>query len=172
MNMHSKLLKRLVLVAFGMFGFAFAMVPLYDVFCEVTGLNGKPSLERAELAQKSGSTRQVEIGFMTSAPANSPFEVLATEKRITVTLGEMNKVSFDARNLASEHKVMQSIPSVSPGLAAQHLHKIECFCFQQQPLDAGQEQQLTLHFYIDDELPHEIEELTLSYSIFDISDKL
>lgn len=172
MKTHSKLLKRLVLLSFGMFLFAFALVPLYDVFCEVTGLNGKPSLEKATLNQKVVSKRQVDIGFITSAPANSPFEVLATKKRLTVTLGEMNKVSFDAKNLTSEHRVMQSIPSVSPGLAAQHLHKIECFCFQQQNLDAGQEEQLTLHFYIDDKLPNDIEELTLSYSIFDISDKL
>lgn len=172
MSIHNKLLKMLLLASVGMFLFAFALVPLYDVFCEVTGLNGKPSMEKAAVSQVVSKTRQVDIGFITHMPASSPFKVLATQPRLTVKLGEMNKVVFNAKNLTDAHRVMQAVPSVSPGLAAQHLHKIECFCFQQQALDGGQEEQLTLHFYIDDEIPVEIEELTLSYSIFDISDTL
>ncbi|CAH9058730.1 Cytochrome c oxidase assembly protein CtaG [Pseudoalteromonas holothuriae] len=167
---HSSLLKKLTLVVIGMFAFAFALVPLYDVFCDVTGLNGKPSLEVATESNKVLTSRTVDVSFTTHSQSNAPFEVNSRQYSVNVSPGEMVEVKFSAKNLSSEARVMQAVPSVSPGKAAKYLHKMACFCFDQQPFSANQEVEFTLVFYVDTELPEEIEELTLSYTVFDISE--
>jgi len=172
MSQHRPLLKRLLIISSLMFGFAFALVPLYDVFCQVTGLNGKPSMQQAKTSESINIMQQVDVDFITHAQAGAPFKVIAKNQRMTVNTGEMNKVTFKASNLSDKDLVMQAVPSVSPGLSAQYLHKVECFCFQQQPIKAGESVDMTLLFYVDEELPTEIEEMTLSYALFDISDKL
>ena len=152
-----------------MFAFAFAMVPLYDVFCDVTGLNGKPSLEKASASESINTQRQVDVSFTTHAQSGAPFKVQSEQYSVAVQPGAMREVKFSAKNTSNEDKVMQAIPSVSPGKAAKYLHKIACFCFDQQPMKAGEEMEFTLLFYVDTELPDDVEELTLSYTVFDIS---
>ncbi len=169
---HAPLLKRLVIICLAMFAFAFALVPLYDVFCDVTGLNGKPSLERAQLSEKVDSQRTVDVSFTTHAQSGAPFTVISEETQVSVQPGAMREVRFRAKNLTQQDKVMQAVPSVSPGRAAKYLHKLACFCFDQQAFSAGQEQEFTLMFYVDPALPPEIEELTLSYTVFDIGEQL
>ncbi len=169
MNSNGRLIKRLLFICVAMFGFAFALVPLYDVFCDITGLNGKPSLEQAKVSDTIDESRAVDVGFITHIQAKAPFKVSADQAIISVQPGAMNKVVFKAKNISGEDRVMQAVPSVAPGLAAKYMHKIECFCFNQQPLKAGEEADLALLFYIDTALPYEIEELTLSYTVFDIS---
>ncbi|WP_022939792.1 cytochrome c oxidase assembly protein [Psychromonas hadalis] len=172
MNQHRPLLKRLVISSVFMFAFAFALVPLYDVFCQVTGLNGKPSMEKAPISDSINTTQQVDVNFLTHAKEGSPFKVNTKNQRLTVNIGEMNKVSFIASNLSNQDRVFQAIPSVSPGVAAQYLHKVQCFCFEQQALKANENIEMTLLFYIDEALPIEIEEMTLSYTLFDITDNI
>lgn len=172
MKPHKPLLKRLIFISIGMFGFAFALVPLYDVFCDVTGLNGKPSMQEAKVSESSNILQQVDVGFITHAQGDAPFTVTAKDKRVTVNTGEMNKVSFEAFNQSDQARVLQAVPSVSPGLAAQYLHKVECFCFQQQPIKAGETVEMTLLFYVDEAMPTSIEEMTLSYTVFDITDTI
>ena len=169
---HAPLLKRLVLICIGMFAFAFALVPLYDVFCDVTGLNGKPSLEQAEQSTQIIQNREVGVSFTTHAQRGAPFEVKSKEYSVVVKPGAMREVMFSAKNNSNLDKVMQAVPSVSPGKAAKYLHKIACFCFDQQPLKAGEELEFKLLFYVDTALPSDIEELTLSYTVFDISEQL
>ncbi|MBE3671730.1 MULTISPECIES: cytochrome c oxidase assembly protein [Pseudoalteromonas] len=169
---HAPLLKRLVLICIGMFAFAFALVPLYDVFCDVTGLNGKPSLEQAEQSTQIVQNREVGVSFTTHAQSGAPFEVKSKEYSVVVKPGAMREVMFSAKNNSNLDKVMQAVPSVSPGKAAKYLHKIACFCFVQQPLKAGEELEFKLLFYVDTALPSDIEELTLSYTVFDISEQL
>lgn len=172
MSQHRPLLKRLIIISSLMFVFAFALVPLYDVFCQVTGLNGKPSMKQAKTSESVNTMQQVDVGFITHAQAGAPFKVTSENQRMTVNTGEMNKITFKASNLSDQDLVMQAVPSVSPGLAAQYLHKVECFCFQQQPIKAMESVDMTLLFYVDEELPIEIEEMTLSYALFDISEKI
>jgi len=169
---HAPLLKRLVLICIGMFVFAFALVPLYDVFCDVTGLNGKPSLEQAEQSTQIIQSREVGVSFTTHAQSGAPFEVKSKEYSVVVKPGAMREVMFSAKNNSNLDKVMQAVPSVSPGKAAKYLHKIACFCFDQQSLKAGEELEFKLLFYVDTALPSDIEELTLSYTVFDISEQL
>lgn len=172
MSHHKPLLKRLIIISSLMFVFAFALVPLYDIFCDVTGLNGKPSMLQAQASESVNVTQQVDVGFITHSQDGAPFKVSSETKTIKVNTGEMNKVTFNAQNLSDKDRVLQAVPSVSPGLAAQYLHKVECFCFQQQPIKAGENVDMTLLFYVDEELPAEIEEMTLSYTLFDISDDI
>lgn len=166
---HTPLLKRLILVCIGMFAFAFALVPLYDVFCEVTGLNGKPSMEQATLSTQINEMRNIDVSFTTHAQGGAPFLVKSDEYSVLVKPGAMREVVFKAKNTSNEDRVMQAVPSVSPGRAAKYLHKIACFCFDQQPFKAGEEIEFKLLFYVDTALPADVEELTLSYTAFDIT---
>lgn len=169
MSQHSKLFNRLMLASAGMFAFAFALVPLYDVFCDLTGLNGKPSLEQAKISDVVDGNRGVDVGFLTHMQNGAPFKVTADQALVTVKPGEMHEVVFSAHNLSNEIRTMQAVPSISPGLAAQYMHKIECFCFTQQIFQAGESIDLTLFFYIDTAITADIKELTLSYAVFDIT---
>ncbi|WP_105199981.1 cytochrome c oxidase assembly protein [Pseudoalteromonas sp. T1lg10] len=168
---HMPLLRKLLLGTLAMFAFAFALVPLYDVFCDVTGLNGKPSMEQAQQSERVDNSREVTVSFTTHAQSGAPFKVSAKQQSVVVKPGEMNLVTFAAVNTSDQARVMQAIPSVSPGLAAKYLHKLACFCFDQQTLQANEQQEYQLRFYVDPALPPEYEELTLSYTLFDISAK-
>lgn len=167
-----KLLKKLILTSLLMFAFAFALVPLYDVFCDITGLNGKPEMQQAALSNKVDSSRTVTVTFITHAQSGAPFKVSAKQYSLDVSPGEMERVEFVANNLANTDKVMQAIPSVAPGRAAKYLHKVSCFCFNQQPLKAKGGADLPLLFYLDETLPSDIQEVTLSYTIYDITDSV
>ena len=155
-------------LAFGMLGFAYALVPLYEVFCEITGLNGRSTTtvtaEPTQIIQVSD--REVTIQFLAQVNRGMPWEFRPMDSQLEVQLGEVNFTSYYARNFASQAVTGQAVPSVSPGYAAQYLHKIECFCFTEQYLAAGEEQQMGVRFYIDEELPEEVKTLTLSYSLF------
>ncbi|MCF2859633.1 cytochrome c oxidase assembly protein [Pseudoalteromonas sp. SMS1] len=167
--MHTPLLKKLVLAVLGMFAFAFALVPLYDVFCDITGLNGKMDLVVAEQSSEIDKSRKVDVSFTTHAKSSAPFSVKAQQYSVTVQPGKLSEVEFVAQNLSDKARVMQAIPSVSPGQAAKYLHKLACFCFDQQSLDAHQTMKFTLRFYVDTELPADVQELTLSYTLYDIT---
>jgi cytochrome c oxidase assembly protein subunit 11 len=168
---HSKTVKKLALVVVAMFGFGFALVPLYDVFCDITGLNGKTN-ETAATYNASGidESRTVTVQFITRNAKGIPWQFSPVINSIDVHPGEMKFVKFYAKNEAQHNIVGQAVPSVSPGLAANYFNKIECFCFTNQPLKAGEEIEMGLQFYVDQDLPSEINTLTLSYTLYDISE--
>lgn len=169
---HSKVIKKLVLVVFAMFGFGFALVPLYDVFCDITGLNGKTNTTAAVYNDDGIDTsRTVTVQFITRNAKAVPWQFEPVINEIEVHPGEMKFVNFYAKNESTREIVGQAVPSVSPGLAAGYFQKIECFCFTQQPLKAGEEVEMGLQFYVDRDLPSDITTLTLSYTLYDISDK-
>ncbi|ALO33453.1 cysteine synthase [Colwellia sp. MT41] len=171
-NNNSKTVKKLLLVVLAMFGFGFALVPLYDVFCDITGLNGKTNKTAvAYTATTIDKSRTVTVQFITRNAQGIPWIFEPVINEITVHPGEITLVSFYAKNKASYDMTAQAVPSVSPGLAANYFHKIECFCFTQQPLRAAEEVEMTLQFYVDVELPEDINTLTLSYTLYDITEK-
>jgi cytochrome c oxidase assembly protein subunit 11 len=170
---NSKVLKKLMLVVVGMFGFGFALVPLYDVFCDITGLNGKTNTTSAEYtADGVDTSRTIKVQFITRMAKGIPWEFEPVINEISVHPGEMKFVNFAAKNLSQRDIIGQAVPSVSPGIAAGYFQKIECFCFTQQPLKAGEEVEMGLQFYVDLDLPAEINTLTLSYTLYDISGKV
>jgi len=159
-------------LAVGMVGFSFALVPLYAIFCEVVGLNGKKYEQEisAEPSVLQVSEREVTIQFLAQVGRGMPWEFRPTEPKLKVRLGEIHLTSYYARNRSDQAVTGQAVPSVSPAYASNFLHKLECFCFTQQHLDAGEEQQMALRFYIDTELPEDINMLTLSYALFQVPD--
>ena len=163
----------LAALAVGMLGFAYALVPLYEVFCEVTGLNGRSSGLTANTPTNSqalvrSSDREVTVQFLAHVGNGMPWEFRPTEHRLQVRLGEINTTDYYARNRAAQAVTGQAVPSVAPGYAAKYLHKVECFCFSQQRLEAGEDLHMPVRFYIGDDLPAEVHTLTLSYTLFKV----
>jgi len=168
-----KTVKKLVIVVFAMFGFGFAMVPLYDVFCDITGLNGKTADSAAQLNDKGiDESRKVTVQFISHLAKGIPWQFKPVVREIEVFPGEMKVVKFYAKNESVRSIIGQAVPSVSPGQAALYFQKIECFCFNHQPLKANEEVEMALQFYVDPELPKDISTLTLSYTLFDITEKV
>ena len=171
MHQHRRLINKLLLTVVGMFGFGFALVPLYDVFCDLTGLNGKVDLEAQAVPVnvEIDRTRTVKVQFSTSTNAQMSWEFEPMLREIDVHPGEMTQVSFYVRNPSFKTMVAQAIPNVMPGLAAPFLHKTECFCFRQQQLKSGEYLEMPVVFFVDPELDRDIRILTLSYTLFDIT---
>jgi cytochrome c oxidase assembly protein subunit 11 len=160
----------LLAVAAGMFGFAFALVPLYDTFCEWTGLNGRTTTRAArETSPVAPATdREVTIQFLAQVANGMPWEFRPMDRELRVRTGTIKATRFYARNRAAVAVTGQAVPSVAPGLAAPHLVKLECFCFSQQRLEAGAEISMPVRFYVSADLPQQVRTLTLSYTLFPV----
>jgi cytochrome c oxidase assembly protein subunit 11 len=152
----------------GMFAFGFALVPLYDVFCEITGINGKTSgrYEATELTT-ADMTRTVTVQFLAQNGPEMPWVFLPVVRIVEAHPGEAIKVNFYAENPTDRDMVAQAIPSLSPSEGTLYFHKTECFCFNQQPLAAGESTEMPLVFIVDRDLPSHITKLTLSYTLYD-----
>ncbi|MCL2915188.1 cytochrome c oxidase assembly protein [Shewanella corallii] len=165
-----KLIGLLLLGAVGMFGFGFALVPLYDVLCDALGINGKTNETAVTYKPMEVDTsRLVSVEFVAMVPGKMPWEFGPEVKRMQVHPGELIRTKFLATNNTGATMVGQAIPSVSPGTGAAYFNKTECFCFNQQTLMAHASAELPLIFYVDPDLPEEINTLTLSYTLFDIT---
>lgn len=160
----------LISVVLVMFAFGFMLVPLYDVFCEITGLNGKTKGQYQGEITTTNSDRKITVQFVANRNANLPWDFSPQQEELKLKLGERKQTTFRVSNTYDRAVVAQAIPSVSPAIAAEYLNKVECFCFQQQPLEAGEAKQFPLVFFIDPALPEHIKKLTLSYTLFDISE--
>jgi len=170
-NTNNTLVLKLIGIVVGMFGFGFALVPLYDVFCEITGINGKTENQAAVYqAVEVDTSRWVTIEFLTRTNSGMPWEFEARTKKVRVNPGELNTVDFYVRNPAQRDIVGQAIPSVSPGTAALYINKTECFCFNNQPLAAGEEAVMPMQFYVDPQLPDDITFFTLQYTLYDVTE--
>ncbi|MDT8388748.1 MAG: cytochrome c oxidase assembly protein [Thiogranum sp.] len=160
--------RRLLLMVAGMFAFVFALVPMYDVLCEITGLNGKTSnTPTAASMVEPDLSRTVMVEFVASVNEAMPWEFRPEVIRMEVHPGKTYRTSFYARNPTDSSMTGQAIPSVSPGQAARHFKKTECFCFTEQLFEAGEGRDMPLLFMVDPELPRGIEVLTLAYTFFD-----
>lgn len=155
--------------AAGMVGFGFLLVPLYDTFCELTGLNGKTGVIDAGGAarlQARAEERWVTLYLDAATNDSLPWRFYPAERSLRVRAGKIGTVSYWVENRAPRAIVGRAIPSMAPSRAARHFNKIECFCFQEQQLGAGERRELQLRFVIDPELPRDLEVLTLSYTFF------
>ncbi|MBX2807370.1 MAG: cytochrome c oxidase assembly protein [Cellvibrionaceae bacterium] len=168
---------KLTLAAVLMFVFAlFIMPPLYNLFCDITGLNGKTGGPFAGSVQGQDTlgvdrSRQINIQFIAHNNASMPWEFEPVVKTLAVHPGEMAEVHYLAHNPTGQAMVAQAVPSVVPYKAANYFHKTECFCFEQQPLAAGEQAQLGLSFMVDIDIPKQVHTITLSYTLFDITEK-
>ena len=163
---------KLVVVAVVMFAFVFVvMVPLYDVLCDALGINGKTSGQAyTSVPATVDESRTVTIQFVATNNEGMPWEFGPSTTAMKVHPGAVNDTVFYARNPMPQAMVAQAIPSVSPARAAEFFHKTECFCFNQQPLDGKTAADMPLQFIIDQDLPRDIKTITLSYTIFDVTE--
>ena len=167
-NRNRKLVGRLGVAAVVMFGFGFAMVPLYDVFCDITGLNGKTGRIEAEaaLSQTVDMEREVTVEFVVSVNSDLPWEIKPMVRQIKVHPGAVTEVKYAARNITGNTVVGQAVPSLVPGLASKYFNKTECFCFTQQTLAAGEYKEMPLRFVVDPALPKDVSSVALSYTFY------
>ena len=166
----SKGVIKLVSVVFGMFAFGFLLVPLYDIVCEVTGFNGKTAGPyEVSGNEKVDHERLVTVQFLTNKNANMPWSFRPEVRSVKVVPGEMNEAQFFVRNETKSAMVGKAIPSVTPFKAADYLHKTECFCFESQRLEKGEELNMPLRFIVDRNIPKDVDRLTLSYTLYDIT---
>ncbi|WCE31292.1 cytochrome c oxidase assembly protein [Vibrio sp. SCSIO 43137] len=167
-----KLTLKLLAATLAMFGFGFALVPLYDVMCDVLGINGKTNTVAAiqPATMIPDSSRSIKVELMSHIPPGMSWQLEPEKSVMQVHPGQVVQTSYKATNLSQRELVGQAVPSVSPGLGAGYFNKMECFCFNQQTLKAGESAELGLVFYIEPDIPDSIHTLTLSYTLFDITE--
>ena len=165
---NNKVVKRLGIAAVLMFGFGFALVPLYDVFCDITGLNGKTGRIELEdaLSQTVDEERLVTVEFLGVVHSELPWEFRPMVRKIKVHPGEVTEVNYYAMNKTDNIVTGQAIPSLAPGLAAKYFNKTECFCFTRQSLGPGEGKEMPLRFVVDPALPEDVRTVSLSYTFF------
>jgi cytochrome c oxidase assembly protein subunit 11 len=160
------ILRKLVVVALVMFGFGFALVPIYEKICETTGINNLFSADEVRNTQVDAG-RTLTIQFDTNT-RDLPWEFRPLQKSIQAHPGEMVQVVFEVRNTTGSARLGQAIPSYGPQVAGQFVKKIECFCFTRQELKANETRQMPVQFVVDPQLPRDVSVITMSYTFFEL----
>ncbi|WP_188883524.1 cytochrome c oxidase assembly protein, partial [Alicyclobacillus cellulosilyticus] len=159
---HTRLLVTLFAIVVGMFGFGFALVPIYNSLCKALNINGKTNPEA--VAYDSHITiqkeREVLVEFVATNNSGIPWDFYPKVHKLRVHPGEIAKLSFYAENKTNHRMTVQAIPSVTPGIAAKYLKKTECFCFTQQTLNGHEAMDMPLLFHVDTDLPERVKTIT------------
>jgi len=166
-------------VAAAMFGFGFALIPLYDVFCNAFGINGRniaiedgkynPGKE-AQKALQGGidESRTVTMQFLVTRNSELELEFRPLTRELAINPGKISQVAYYVKNLTDREMVIQAIPNITPSAGTKYLAKIECFCFNKQVLKPGEAREMPLKFVVNAALPKNIPVLTLSYRFIDL----
>ena len=159
---------KLAAIVCAMFAFGFALVPLYDAFCSLTGFGGKTAgvASAAQLDVKPDLNRTVRVEFIASLPRGAPWDFSPDEAHVDVHPGELYVTHFHAANRTGRALVAQAVPSIAPGTAARHFRKTECFCFTQQAFEPHESRELKVAFMVAPDLPADIDTVSLSYTFF------
>jgi len=166
-----KTLLKLSVGAIGMFVFAvFLMPPLYYALCDLTGIGGKTAGRYESKDTTIDTTRTVKVQFLTINNGSMPWDFSPRVTEVVVHPGEAKAVTFYAKNRTSKNMVAQAVPNLTPFNATNYFHKTECFCFNQQPLNAWDEIDMPLVFIVDKDIPESVNTITLSYTLFDITE--
>ena len=169
-RLNKQMLGKLLVIAVMMFGFGYALVPVYKKICEITGVNiltPKDAKVQNVGNTQVDKTRTVTIEF--DANAHGPWRFRPTQASMQVHPGEMAQVVYEVVNTQSRPINAQAIPSYAPQQAAAHFKKMECFCFKQQTLGPNEAKQMQVVFYIDPALPKDVKTITLSYTFFEVN---
>jgi len=162
------MLTRLSIVAVAMFGFGFALVPFYDHICRVLGVNSMVERSESPADTRVDRTRTVTIELDANAHG-MPWRFQPAVRHMEVHPGELVHVEYEVANVRSAPVTGQAVPSYGPALAGQYFRKLECFCFTQQTLAAGETRRLPVTFVVDASLPREVHTVTLSYTFFEVA---
>lgn len=174
-----RLLGRLAVVVVLMFGFAYALVPIYRTICEALGINvlslseqrsGAARASRDPVNTQVDLTRTITVEF--DANARGPWDFKPAQRTVQVHPGEVTTVMYEFRNRQDRTMAAQAIPSYAPRQAMAHFNKLECFCFNQYTLQPGESKQWPVVFVIDRKLPQDVTTITLSYTFFEVGGKV
>ena len=172
---HRGIVARTLLVSVVMFGFGYAMVPLYDIICDITGLNGKTgrvsAASVAAVDNVADAPRKVTVEFIANVNSGGAWRFTPNQSTMVVTPGEVYRTSYFAENLSNQTVVGQATPSVTPSAAARHFNKTECFCFTRQVFEPRGSRDMPVSFVIDPDLPINVDRVTLSYTFFNTPDQ-
>lgn len=152
-----------------MFGFCYMLIPLYELVCKKEGINGK-SVNTAAVYDKNtiiDKSRTIRVYFTTTLHSDLKFKFIPLQRSITIHPGERKLIYFYAENQSGHEMTVQAIPSITPTDGARFLKKTECFCFTQQYFFAGEKADMPVYFFIEPGISKDIQELTLSYTLFD-----
>lgn len=162
-----RLLWRLGLAALVMFGFGFSLVPFYEKICEVTGINNLLKADAAPANSQVDTSRSVVVQFDANLH-DLPWRFQPLQRSVTVHPGELVRIDYEVTNTRAQSITGQAVPSYGPQVAARYFRKMDCFCFSQQTLAAGERRTMPVVFVLDPELPAEVTTITLSYTFFEI----
>ena len=167
---------KISLIPIAMFGFGFALIPLYDIFCEVTGLNGKnfevmsaadANSELMKMGATESNLQTATLQFLADPDSRDVWQFAPQHKTIVIEPGKMITTYYELTNNKDEAVTIQAIPSVAPGKWSEYLVKIECFCFTQQVIEANSSMKLPLQVTLSTKAPEEVNHLSLSYRIYE-----
>ena len=158
---------RLSIVVLAMFGFGYALVPLYDVLCDITGLNGTTGMANAAVLDTGPDlSRTVRVQFMSTVNSQLAWDFRPLQTTMDVHPGHVYETAYEARNLLDAAVAGQAVPSVAPLEAAVHFNKTDCFCFTKQERQPGEVKTMPVRFIIGRNLPPGVKTVTLSYTFF------
>lgn len=164
---HRTLTLKLVVMTVAMFGFGFALVPLYKVFCEITGIRSEiVATDTAAVVETPDESRTVTIELVANRIAGAAWEFEPTVEKMTVHPGKLYTTTFLARNLQGEAVTGLATPDLKPAVANKYFRKTECFCFTPQDFLANEEREMPVRFILDPELPEHVDTVTLSYTFY------
>ena len=165
---NASLISRLLTLAVSMFAFGFLLVPIYDVFCDLTGIGGKVDTSGAAVVevQAIDEVRVLTVEFVTTLNQQAPWEFRPNVATMEIHPGEFYETTFFARNLTDRELVGRAVPSIAPGEATKYLKKTECFCFSAQDFEPEESKDMPVRFVVDRDIPEHIDRITLSYTFF------
>jgi len=160
--------RKLAVIAIGMFGFGFALVPFYNQICAALGVNSIEERAEAPANSQIDRSRTVTIELDSNAH-NLPWRFKPVVNRVTVHPGELTTVEYEIVNVRGAPVTGQAVPSYGPQIAGEYFKKIECFCFTQQTLAAGETRRLPVVFIVDPRLPKDVSTIAVSYTFFEVA---
>ena len=174
---NTRMVGKLAIVVCAMFGFGYALVPIYRAICELTGINvlalGEQVVpgQRATLPANSqvDTSRTITIEF--DANSRGPWDFKPAQRSVQVHPGELTTVMYEFQNTQNRRMSAQAIPSYAPQQAQAHFNKLECFCFNQYTLEPGEKKSWPVAFVIDPKLSKDVTTITLSYTFFEVGGK-
>jgi len=161
---------KLLAIAAGSFGFGFALVPLYNVLCSVTGYGDQTKLlQKVAAIEHPDLKRSVTVEFLADVASAGGWEFRPVVRTVEVHPGQLFTAQFYAKNLTGRDTVAQAVPNIAPSEVAAYFHKTECFCFAPQHFKVNEARQMPVRFIIDPALPEHIDLITLAYTFYDQS---
>jgi cytochrome c oxidase assembly protein subunit 11 len=168
-----KLTLKLLAFALGSFAFGFALVPLYDMLCDLTGFGNQKALAQQRLSiEAPDDSRTITVDFVADLPSVGNWEFRPLVSSMQIHPGRLYSTEFLAHNLTGRDTVAQAVPNIAPGQAAGYFRKTECFCFTPQKFAINEQRPMPVRFVVDPAIPRSVDRITLSYTFYDESTRV